>query len=95
VSPTCSTWRGRNEVSVRGATPDETDGEALAAVRERLVREFGLAPRTIELPPVEFALDPVRKQYGSIPVMEMLARNCPADAFKVLAVTGRDLFIPV
>jgi len=73
----------------------DADREALTAVRERLGAEFGAPVRDLELPEIEFALDARRGQYGSIPVLEMLTRICPADALKVLAVTGCDLFIPV
>ncbi len=80
-----------------GATAGESgpDAEALSAVRERLGKEFGMEARQTNLPPVDFAWDARRRQYGSIPVMEMLVRECPPDAWKLLAVTGRDLFIPV
>jgi archaemetzincin len=77
-----------------GATA-EADREALTAVRERMAGEFGVPVREVELPGVEFAFDRERNQYGSIPVLEMIGRHCPADALKLLAVTGRDLFIPV
>jgi archaemetzincin len=73
-----------------GANP-----EALAAVGDRMAREFGAPVREIVLPAVDFAWDARRQQYGSIPVMEMLVRECPPDAWKLLAVTERDLFIPV
>jgi archaemetzincin len=73
----------------------EVDAEALAAVRERVQTEFGIPVRELALPHVEFAFDPGRRQYGSIPVLEMLTRLYPADALKLLAVTERDLFIPV
>jgi archaemetzincin len=77
-----------------GAT-GEVDRVALAAIADRVSREFGAPLRQIGLPDMEFAFDAVRNQYGSIPVMEMLARLCPGDALKLLAVTERDLFIPV
>jgi archaemetzincin len=77
-----------------GATP-EVEGEALAAVRERVAAEFGEPVLITALPGVEFAFDGGRNQYGSIAVLEMLTRACPADAWKLLAITGRDLFIPV
>jgi archaemetzincin len=77
-----------------GATP-EVDREALTEIRERAVSEFGAPVREIELPELEFAFDAVRGQYGSIPVLEMLVRLCPGDALKLLALTERDLFIPV
>jgi len=73
----------------------EVDREALTAVRERVAGEFGVPVRELELPGVEFAFDAGRNQYGSIPVLEMLSRRSPADALKLLAVTERDLFIPV
>jgi archaemetzincin len=77
-----------------GATP-EVDREALTAIAERAVSEFGAPVREIELPELDFAFDAVRGQYGSIPVLEMLVRLCPGDAFKLLGLTERDLFIPV
>ena len=81
-----------------GATSDiraEADREALRIIAGRMEAEFAAPVREIELPPVEFAFDPGRRQYGSIPVLELLTRLCPADALKLLAVTSRDLFIPV
>ena len=81
-----------------GATADvdtEADGEALKTVRERLAEEFDAPVREAALPGIEFAFDAGRGQYGSIAALEMVARECPTDALKMLAVTGRDLFIPV
>ncbi len=77
-----------------GATP-EVDREAIAAIAGRARAEFGVPVREIELPELDFAYDAARGQYGSIPVLEMLVRLCPGDALKLLAVTERDLFIPV
>ena len=81
-----------------GATSEmenEFDQEALGAVREQVASAFGAPVKPLELPSVEFAYDAARGQYASIAVMEMLTRACPADALKLLAVTARDLFIPV
>jgi len=77
-----------------GATP-EVDRVALAAVTERVAGEFGVPVREIELPGLQFAFDAARGQYGSIAVLEMLVRLCPGDAYKLLGLTERDLFIPV
>jgi archaemetzincin len=77
-----------------GATP-EVDREALTAVRAQMATAFDAPVRGLELPAIEFAFDAGRRQFGSIPVLEMLGRVCPADALKLLAVTERDLFIPV
>jgi archaemetzincin len=81
-----------------GATADlrsDADREAVPAAGDYLAREFGLPMRSIELPSIDFSFDPGRAQYASIPVLETLLRLCPADAAKLLAVTSRDLFIPV
>ncbi len=73
----------------------EADGEAMAAVRERVAAEFAFPVKEIPLPSVDFAYDPGRDQYASIAALELLLRECPPDAAKLLAVTERDLFIPV
>jgi archaemetzincin len=81
-----------------GTTPEIRTGpcrEALAALRPSLEQEFAVPTREVGLPSVDFAHDAARGQYASIPVLEMLTRECPADALKLLAVTARDLFIPV
>jgi len=81
-----------------GATAELDDGvdrDALAAVRARMASDFEAEIREAPLPGIDFAYDAVRRQYGSIPVLDMLTRQCPADAEKLLAVTSRDLFIPV
>ncbi len=77
-----------------GATPEVERG-ALEAVRDRMAAEFGLPVRELALPPIDFAWDAARRQYGSAEVLEMLMRACPGDGIKLLGVTGRDLFIPV
>ena len=73
----------------------EVDPEALDAICGRLAADFGAPAKQIQLPPPDFAFDPQRNQFGSIPILSMLARRCPTDALKLLAVTERDLFIPV
>jgi len=77
-----------------GGTP-ELDRQALQEIRACVAGEFGARVREMELPGVEFAFDAERGQYGSIPVLDWLNRLCPQDALKLLAVTERDLFIPV
>jgi len=71
------------------------DRGAAERVAARVETAFGGPVRQLELGSVEFAYDAARGQYASIPVLEMLLRRCPEDARKLLAVTGRDLFIPV
>ena len=77
------------------AASEEVEPEALAAVTRRVAAEFAYPVRSLELGSVEFAFDADRRQYGSIPLLDLLLRRCPRDAAKVLAVTERDLFIPV
>ena len=77
------------------AATEEVEREALAAVTARVAAEFGGPVRSMELGNVDFAFDAQRRQYGSVPVLDMLFRRCPPDASKLLAVTERDLFIPV
>ena len=71
------------------------DEQLTAAIRDCVEQASGIATREMPLADVEFAFDAVRGQYSSIAVLEMLARDCPADAAKLLGVTERDLFIPV
>ncbi len=77
------------------AATEEVEHAALAAVTARVAAEFGGPVRSMELGSVDFAFDAERGQYGSIPVLDMLLRRYPRDAAKLLAVTERDLFIPV
>ena len=71
------------------------DREAVEAVGDAMGRVFGLPVRATRLTPIDFAYDAGRGQWASIPVLESVLAQCPADAAKLLAVTARDLFIPV
>jgi archaemetzincin len=70
------------------------DPDAMAYLHERMPSVFGLEARGLELPGLDFAYDPRRGQYGSIPALGLLLERCPPDALKLLAVTECDLFIP-
>jgi len=65
-------------------------------VRESLSGEFGFEVRRLAAEvSMDGAYDPARRQFGSSQILrEMLAR-CPADAVKLLGITGVDLFIPM
>jgi archaemetzincin len=76
------------------ASPD-VKPEDHRMVCDHLAREFGGPIREMEIPGVDFAYDAGRQQYGSIPVLEMVLKVCPPDARKLLAVTDRDLYLPV
>ena len=77
-----------------GASPEVSPRDH-RMVSDRLAREFGPAVRPIAIPALDFAYDAGRRQYGSTAVLEMLARKFPKDASRLLAVTDRDLFVPV
>ena len=76
------------------ATTPTADPAAVEAIRESL-DAFSFPLGSLDLPEVDFAYDAARDQYASTAVLESLTRALPADAAKLLAVTGRDLFIPV
>jgi archaemetzincin len=44
---------------------------------------------------IEFAFDPTRRQYHSTAILEQLTPKAPRSALKVLAITQKDLFIPI
>ena len=57
---------------------------------------FGLDSRRIpaEAEP-DYAWDPRRRQYASVPILQRLATARPRDAVRLLAITEKDLFIPM
>ncbi len=77
------------------APTPSADAAAVAAIRESLGAVFPAPLGAVEVPEFDFAYDAGRDQYASIAVLERLTRSCPDDAAKLLAVTSRDLFIPV
>jgi archaemetzincin len=77
------------------AASPEVSAEDHRMVSSRLTGKFGLPVREMAIPALDFAYNAERRQYGSTAVLEMLLRLCPRDAGKLLAVTDRDLFVPV
>ncbi|HUB83828.1 MAG TPA: archaemetzincin family Zn-dependent metalloprotease [Bryobacteraceae bacterium] len=77
------------------AASPEVSVEDQRMVSSTMASEFGLPVREIRVPSIDFAYDEGRRQYRSVVVLEMLARLCPDDASKLLALTERDLFVPV
>ncbi len=70
--------------------------ELLRVMEDCLRQTLGITP--VRLPPrpePREAFDPVRGQFGSIPIMHALVESCPVDAAKLLGVTGADLYIPM
>lgn len=77
------------------AASPETDDAECAAIRHYMERELELPVKPVEIPDLSFAYHLGRGQYASFAILERLLRICPADALKLVAVTGHDLFIPV
>jgi archaemetzincin len=77
-------------------TVGSVDARSVESVKELISGMFGQNPVDLpELPAPDYAWDESRRQYGSVPVLERLAKVCPRDAWKLLAVTECDLFIPM
>jgi archaemetzincin len=65
-------------------------------IKEVLSRAFHLEVRILKntgLP--QFALDPSRKQYHSTHILKRMQDRLPKDAYRALAVTSGDLFVPI
>jgi archaemetzincin len=77
------------------AAPPEVRPEDRRMITGLLSGEFDLPVREMEIPDLDFAYEPGRRQYSSIAVLEMALRLIPDDAAKLLTVTDRDLFVPV
>jgi archaemetzincin len=72
------------------------DEEILAGIEVCLWQAFGFATRRLSpLGDPAPAYDPQRQQYSVIAIMKDLLKQCPADAIRLLAITERDLFIPM
>lgn len=70
--------------------------EVLAEIELCLGRHFGLeSQRLAPLGEPEFAWEPARQQYSVIAIMRELLRFCPPQAVRLLALTEKDLFIPM
>ena len=73
----------------------ESEPAAADAVEEALSSQFLATVRRLRLPEPEFAYDGGRRQYGSVPVLRELLARRPGDAWKLVGLTGKDLFIPM
>jgi archaemetzincin len=72
------------------------DEEVLAAIETSLWQRFGFGIRRLDpLREPTYAYDPKCKQYSSSLIVRKLIETCPADAVRILAVTEKDLFIPM
>ncbi len=82
--------------AIHVATVGEVDEEVVAAIEAGLGTTFDVAPHRLKpFPDPAQAYDAARGQYSSIAIMKDLVRHRPPGAERVLAVTERDLFIPM
>lgn len=74
----------------------EFDADVLDAVAEMIPQHFSLPVRREPLvKAVDFAWDAKRRQFHSTAILASLSDAAPADAFKIVALTHHDLFIPI
>jgi archaemetzincin len=74
----------------------EVSPEVLSLTEQRLAAVLGFEVRKLApLAEPSYAWDPRRGQYSSIEILRELATRCPPDADRFMALTERDLFIPV
>lgn len=75
---------------------DDAEEDILAAIEMCLWHNFGFEIKSwspmIKLPG---AFDPQRNQFSSTVILRDLLKQCPTDAVRVLAITEKDLFIPM
>ncbi len=72
------------------------DNELIELIAAEIESVFGHKTKTIPLlDSVDFAFDPVRRQYHSTPILEKLSALAPSQAMKVLGIVQDDLFIPI
>jgi len=74
----------------------EIDPDILQSAALCLWHTFGIEVKHADPMQVEAdAYDSKRMQYGSINILRVLHKWTPKDAYRVLALTDKDLFIPV
>lgn len=78
-------------------SPDhDLDARTLAALRACLSSVYGLPTRRLIAPePPAEVFDSRRRQYSSTGILQHMATTPPPNAARVLAVTDKDLFIPM
>lgn len=74
----------------------EVEEDVLTALEMWLWHTFGFEIRRMApLAEPVYAFEAKRQQYSSSMILQELLEQCPEDAVKLLAVTERDLFIPM
>ena len=72
------------------------DEEFLSSIKGGLARVYGVNVRRLDgFPEPDYAYDAQRRQYSSAHILRQLVPRVPEDAISMLAITRRDLFIPM
>ena len=72
------------------------DADILSAIEQMVVDRFGLPCRIQSLiHTIDFAWDAKRRQFHSTAILDRLTEKAPSDTLKLIALTDRDLFIPI
>lgn len=78
------------------AAAGDVDVEGMAQVEACLNAIEGVKTVRMEpMPGIEYARDPLRRQYSSTLVLREAVASTPAGADRILVVTERDIFIPM
>ena len=86
----------QTEHTILISTIGDPDPELSKQISHEVQRIFGFPTEIMPLlQDVDFALDTARNQYHSTLILEKLANRAPPNAFKILAITHVDLFIPI
>ncbi len=83
---------GQIMVSPVGDIADDICGAVAQKASEMFKADVRITPF---LPDIDFAYDVDRNQYWSTRVLEELEKNVPDHCLKVVAITKKDLFIPI
>ncbi len=79
-------------VSPVGTIAEDISGAVAQKIETVFRRQTRIQPLLAD---IEFAYDVKRDQYHSSRILEKLARSAPPECLKVVAVTRKDLFIPI
>ena len=72
------------------------DADLMSAIEKMVVDGLGLPCRVqILIDSIDFAWDAKRRQFHSTAILERLTQHAPSDTLKLIALTDRDLFIPI
>ncbi len=78
------------------ASLEKADEDLLASLQACLMRLLGLrVTRQIFPETLDYAHDPQRRQYSSSLILRRMVEAIPSDALRLIAVTEKDLFIPM